>query len=256
MKMFSRNRSGGKRIDKKRRFLPLFHGSKSPIRPEDFDFNRSDAANDFNRAIYLSPKFDSVSKWSESQGFNNVSWYVFNQEEANQDPDTDVRYFDDQIEWLDTIIEYYEGTHTRNEDIIIGDTMDGKTSAVIRKYERLAKELGISMKDLEIAYKQDMIEELKVGKLDQQVAIKTQKGLCHLIYIDSGEANRMYHYRYMDPSEIAAQVSEMISVRDSIPVNDAMILFMRSRTFHRLISEPDMSELSPGEVLAIYDEKG
>ncbi len=55
-----------------------------------------------------------------------------------------------------------------------------------------------------------------------------------------------------DPVEVAADVAELISVRFNIPQNDAMVRFMRSSTFHRILDNPEFSSRSPEEILETY----
>ncbi len=55
-----------------------------------------------------------------------------------------------------------------------------------------------------------------------------------------------------DPVEIAADVAELISVRFNIPQNDAMVRFMRSSTFHRILDNPEFSSRSSEEILETY----
>ncbi len=57
------------------------------------------------------------------------------------------------------------------------------------------------------------------------------------------------------PSEIAAEVVMMISSEKGMPMNDALVLFMQSDTFRRLVSEPDILEMGSDRVLSMYYEE-
>lgn len=59
-----------------------------------------------------------------------------------------------------------------------------------------------------------------------------------------------------DPVETAADIVEMIKDRDGTPENEAIIRFMRSATFHRIIEDPDMCKLEDEELLALYHAEG
>ena len=57
-----------------------------------------------------------------------------------------------------------------------------------------------------------------------------------------------------DPVETAADVAGLIAVKDGFPQNEAIIRFMRSSTFHRILDEPDIASMNP-DVLLDMDHK-
>ena len=58
-----------------------------------------------------------------------------------------------------------------------------------------------------------------------------------------------------DPVETAAEVAELIAVKDGFPQNEAIIRFMRSSTFHRMFDELDVASMDPNVLLAMYHKE-
>lgn len=56
-----------------------------------------------------------------------------------------------------------------------------------------------------------------------------------------------------DPVEIAADVAELISVRYGIPQNKVIMMFMRSRTFTRVLEDKEFASGSPEEIIDAYN---
>lgn len=65
----------------------------------------------------------------------------------------------------------------------------------------------------------------------------------------------MDYSNLVDPSDIAAEVSYILSERDEIPINQAMVDFMRSDTFKRLLHDSEMLRMEPKMILELFDEE-
>lgn len=59
----------------------------------------------------------------------------------------------------------------------------------------------------------------------------------------------------VDLSDVAAEVSCILSERDEIPVNQAMVDFIRSDTFKRLPHDSEMLGMDPKRILELFDEE-
>ena len=57
---------------------------------------------------------------------------------------------------------------------------------------------------------------------------------------------------FIDTDGVAAEVVVLMSMEDGISQNDAMIRFMGSETFRRLIGDPKVCVLRPSEILQMY----
>lgn len=68
-------------------------------------------------------------------------------------------------------------------------------------------------------------------------------------------AREMDYSNLVDPSDIAAEVSYILSERDEIPINQAMVDFMRSDTFKRLLHDSEMLRMEPKMILELFDEE-
>ena len=64
--------------------------------------------------------------------------------------------------------------------------------------------------------------------------------------------SHMDDYEYIDPYEVAARTTMLLSEKDEIPLNDALVLFMQSDTFLNLISKKDFRRMEPNEILSLY----
>ncbi len=100
-----------------------------------------------------------------------------------------------------------------------------------------------------------MLSELKLEVYDQQIAFKTEQGLKHVKFLGSNRANEMEIVRDLDPAEIAAKVAGLLMRRDGMTQNEALTAFMKSDTFRALVSDAELSSLSPEKILEIYDRE-
>ncbi len=233
-------------------FAIIFHGSKHEMKPEEFDFDISKYDNDFGKAMYFGLEYDQARKWAARGGNGIVNYYLLPIDEIFNDPDTKVLLLRDQLEWLDTILTFLDDPDSQIADIIIGDMMDGRTGPIIRNYIKIASSRGVKMVDLDLETKVDMIHELKPDVFNQQIAVKTKEGLKHVKFIGSMEVSNMSIQRYIDPADVAAKVAIMLSVEDGISQNEAIVRFMRSKTFQELTASAEMCEMPPSEILSIY----
>ena len=53
------------------------------------------------------------------------------------------------------------------------------------------------------------------------------------------------YLRIIDPSDIAADVTILLSIRDNIPRKDALAAFMRSDTFRHILEDESMADIDP-----------
>ena len=58
--------------------------------------------------------------------------------------------------------------------------------------------------------------------------------------------------RYIDPADVAAKVALLLSDEDGISQNEAIVRFMRSKTFQDLTKSEEMCEMPPSMILSIY----
>ncbi len=230
----------------------VFHGSRQELKPEDFDFDLADKDSDFGKAMYFGFEYDQAHRWAVREGSGVVNYYLLPIDEIFNDPDTKILVLDDQLQWLDTILTFLDEPDSRIADIIIGDMMDGRTGPIIRKYIEIASSRGVKMVDLDMRTKIDMIHELKPDVFNQQIAVKTKEGLKHVKFIGSTEVNDMLVERYIDPADVAAKVALLLSDEDGISQNEAIVRFMRSKTFQDLTKSAEMCEMPPSMILSIY----
>ncbi len=261
-KIRSDNRNGSQRLKDKMKSLigqdeavPIFHGSDCEIRPEQFDFNMAESESDFGKAAYFGFKFNRANEWARHDDDTGVvNCYAFSIKDALNDDEITIRTFEDQLDWLDTILMIYDGPDCDMYDIYIGETMDGHTNWVMGKYKKLARSKGIRMVDLDLETKMDMLKKLKPNRYGLQMAIKNEKGLRHVRFITSAKARDMVDVD-IDLADISGEVALMISHERGISKNDALVLFMESDTFQRLISEPGLMNLGASNILSMYNEE-
>ena len=86
------------------------------------------------------------------------------------------------------------------------------------------------------------------------MAIKNEKGLRHVRFITSVEAREMVDVD-IDLADMTGKVAAMISQERGILRNDALVLFMESDTFQRLISDPGLMDLGAPSILSMYNEE-
>ena len=97
-----------------------------------------------------------------------------------------------------------------------------------------------------------MIEKLNPVQYGLQVAFKNGKGLRYVQFTDSMEVEEMPVKRVVDPADIAADVSLIISEYSDISQNDAIIHFMRTETFRSLLSNPCLESVDPKVIFNDY----
>ena len=248
MGFFSRNKKAKK---EDRSVVPIFHGSNSVIRPEDFDYSKANPQSDFGIGAYFSYKYANARRWASKKDPGIVNTYVFHEEDARNDPNIVIEEFDNDLDWLNRIISIYLGLEEPNS-IIFGKIMDGHTILILGKYEELARRMGKNLLTMDDSYKMAMIKELKPDRIGEQIVFRRKEDLKHVEYIDSVEVSGMDYPRIVDPSEIAADVAIKLSIRDGITRNDALIAFMRSNTFRRVLEDESMCDMDTEEILEIY----
>ena len=261
-KIRSDNRNGSQRLKDKIKSLigqdeavPIFHGSDCEIRPEQFDFNMADSDSDFGKAAYFGFKFNRANEWARHDDDTGVvNCYAFSIRDVLNDDEITIRAFEDQLDWLDTILMIYDGPDCDMYDIYLGETMDGHTNVVMGNYKKLARSKGIRMIDLDLETKLAMLKELKPNRCGLQMAIKNEKGLRHVRFITSVEAREMVDVD-IDLADMTGEVAAMISQERGILRNDALVLFMESDTFQRLISDPGLMDLGAPSILSMYNEE-
>ena len=244
-----------KRLDKKQSAVPIFHGTDRELKPEEFDFSRARNDSDLGKAAYFGLSYDSADDWARARDNGTVNWYVFDAEGARNDDSLTVRHIEDPMEMLDVVLLFIDGEYGKPEDIIIGDTLDATTGIIIRRYQKEARRMGIPMSQFSTEVKETMLSELKLEVYDQQIAFKTEQGLKHVKFIGSKRANEMEIVRDLDPAEIAAKVAGLLMRRDGMTQNEALTAFMKSDTFRALVSDAELSSLSPEKILEIYDRE-
>ena len=249
MNLMSRKR---KTFSRNNEVILLFHGSSCKIRTENFDFDRANSNSDFGKAIYFGLDYGQAVNWAKNFKKGVVNWYAFMVDDAFNDPDIQITVIEDRLEWLDTILSFIDGDAVVCSDIIIGDIMDSRTALILRQYQEMSNDMGIKLRDLDIKTKRIMIDELKPDVFHQQIAFKTQKALKHVKFIGSMVVTDTNETKYVDPFEIAATISMIISEEDEIPLNDALINFMQSNTFLDLISKREFRKMDPRDILTLY----
>lgn len=249
MRWFSKNYRGKLRHELKA--VPIFHGGPKDLRPKDFDFTLASSNSDFGKSAYFSFHHGLANDWSKEHG-GHVNSYIFHVDEARNDPDLQLMELNNPIDWLDTILEIYENGGVNPHDIIIGDIMDGNTGKVIFKYQKLAKQRGISMLDFSDDTKMEMIRELDPKKIGQQVAFKDGESLRFVEFIDSVEASDRMVVFEPDPGDIAGDVSLMLAEELGISYNDALTQFMCSDTFRRIRLDESLCKLGLDAIKKMY----
>ncbi len=248
MKWLSWNRKGGK---KKESDVPIFHGSNSIIRPEEFDFDRADPSSDFGRGAYFSFRYNNARDWALRKNPAIVNSYVFHEDDARNDPGIVIEELDDDLEWLNRIIRIYMGLE-EPDSIMIGKIMDGRTGRIIQHYEEKAWESGKNLLTMDDSLKYQMIRDLKPDRIGKQIVFHKKEDLRHVEYIDSIEVASTKYPRIIDPSDIAADVAILLSIRDNIPRKDALAAFMRSDTFRHILEDESMADIDSEEALELY----
>ena len=245
-----------RKIDRNKRFIIVFHGSDRTLRPDEFDFDKSNEDDDFGRGAYFTSTFRGALKWAKLKKGDVVNWYLFHQGSARVDADITFNDTETDLKWINTIIGFIEDSHSENEDFIIGDTADGMAASIIRAYESYAKSKGLRLSELDDKTKLEMSAAMHPDSFDQQIAVKTKKGLNYLEFIDSTRAIGMEeNLFYVDPAEAAANVVALVTEKYGIPEDRAIVEFMKSGTFHLLTEDQSVARLPPEELLRIYEKE-
>ncbi|MBP5735563.1 MAG: hypothetical protein J6W53_07105 [Candidatus Methanomethylophilaceae archaeon] len=66
------------------------------------------------------------------------------------------------------------------------------------------------------------------------------------------EVNEMDDSWAVDPSEVAARVAELLMEEDGLTQNEALVLFMKSDTFRRLMKDGSLTEMPPEQLLEMF----
>lgn len=234
----------------------MFHGTDRTLRTEDFEFERSDVDNDFGAGAYFTTTFRSASKWAQAKKGGVVNWYLFRQGDARMDTTITFNDTDTMLKWINTIIEFIEESHAGNEDFIIGDTADSMAAAIINKYTRNARSKGMKLSDLDDETKLEMAKAMNPDSFDQQIAVKTKKGLNYLEFIDSGKAVDMGdNWFYVDPAFAAADVVMLMTERYGIPEDRAIVEFTKSNVFRIITEDQSVAQLPAEELLHLYEKE-
>ncbi|MBP5395023.1 MAG: DUF3990 domain-containing protein [Candidatus Methanomethylophilaceae archaeon] len=244
------------RINRSKRYILVFHGTDRTIKTEDFDFERSNRDDDFGAGAYFTTTFKAASKWAQAKKGNVVNWYLFHQGSARLDKTITINDTETTLKWINTIIEFVEESHSDNEDFIIGDTADGMAASVIYEYSRNAHRNGKTLMDLDDDTKLEMAAALNPDSFDQQIAVKTKKGLNYLEFIDSGRARNMDdNWFYVDPAFVAADVVALMTEKYGIPEDRAIVEFTKSNIFHIITEDQSMAQLPAEELLRLYEKE-
>ena len=233
--------------------IPIFHGTDCELRPDDFDFGRARRNSDFGKAMYFSFSFNLARNWATSRKKKHprVNCYLFQYGKALNEG-VSIELIDDDKEWIQLILNLIDNPYHPSSDVIIGSIMDGPTGSIVQEYQMMADEKGMKIIDLEEDLKAEMIEKLNPVQYGLQVAFKNGKGLRYVQFIDSMEVEEMPVKRVVDPADIAADVSLMISEYSDISQNDAIIHFMRTETFRSLLSNPCLESVDPKVIFNDY----
>jgi len=244
------------KIDRSKRFIIVFHGTDRTLKPEEFNFDKSNKDDDFGPGAYFTISFEAASKWAHLKKGNVVNWYLFRQESARFDKEVTFNDTETMLKWIDTIIEFVENSHSEKEDFIIGDTADGMVAFILNTYTKKANEKGLKLSELDDATKLEMATAMNPDSFEQQIAIKTKKGLNYLEFIDSGRATEMDdNWFYVDPAIAAANVVSLITEKYGIPEDQAIVRFMKSNTFHIITEDQTVAQLPAEELLKIYEKE-
>ena len=241
-----------KRFRREDAYVPLFHGAGGERRPEEFDFEQAKDANDFGKAMYFGLTVKMARNWASVRRNGVVNWYLFKAADSYKDASIEVNILDDPVEWIDTILSIYDRRYAGKSDIIIGDTMDARTGAVIEKYIRIANSHGMMMSEFDDETKLRMVSELNPEHFGQQLAFRSKQSLKHVEFIGSMEVNEMDDSWAVDPSEVAARVAELLMEEDGLTQNEALVLFMKSDTFRRLMKDGSLTEMPPEQLLEMF----
>ena len=245
-----------KRISKRFReedcFVIVYHGSGGERRPESFDFDKARESNDFGRAMYFGLTVKMARDWASLRKNGVVNWYLFKAADSYRDESIQVKILNDPLEWINTILSIHDRRYSVKADIIIGDTMDARTGTVIEKYRRLADSMGIMMSEFDDSTKLRMVSELNPEHFGQQIAFRNQQSLKHVEFMGSIGVDEMDDSWMTDPSEVAVRVADLLMEQDGLTQNEALVSFMKSDTFRRLMKDGDLTELPPGRLLEMY----
>lgn len=241
-----------KRFRKEDDCVPVFHGSTAERRPDQFDFKYAKESNDFGKAIYFGLTAKMARDWAILNGSGVVNWYIFKATNSYEDALVDVKILDDPLEWISTILMIYDSRYVGRSDIIIGDTMDARTGKVLGNYRRLADSLGILMSQFNDEIKLKMVSELNTEHFGQQIAFRTEQSLRHLEFIGSMGVDEMDDSWTIDPAEVAVSVANLLMAEDGMTRDEALVLFMKSDTFRRLMKNGQYTKMPPESLLELY----
>ena len=202
--------------------------------------------------MYLALTVKMSSNWATTRKNGIVNWYLFKADNAYHDPNIEVRLLDDPLEWIDTILKIYDHRYTGKGDILIGDTMDSRTSAIIEKYRSLAESQEMMMSDFPDEIKLQMVKELNIGHFGQQLAFRTAESLKHVEYVDSMKVNEMDTSWYIDPAEVAVNVANLLMQRNAMSQDEALVAFMKSGTFRKVLKDSSIVKLPAEDILEMY----
>ncbi len=243
-------------IDRSKRFIIVFHGTDRTLRSEDFIFERSNKGDDFGAGAYFTSTFRGASRWAHIKKGDMVNWYLFRQGSARMDKTITFNDTETLLKWINTIIEFVEGSHTGKEDFIIGDTADGMAALILNSYSEYAKKKGLKLSELEDSEKLEMAMAMSPDSFEQQIAVKTKQGLNYIEFIDSGRAMEMDDsWLYVDPAVAAANVISLMTEKYGIPEDQAIVRFMKSNTFHIITEDQSVAQLPAEDLLSIYEKE-
>ena len=243
-------------INRYKRYIIVFHGTDRTLKTEDFEFERSNEDNDFGAGAYFTATYKAASKWAQAKKGGVVNWYLFHQGDARMDKTITFNDTETLLKWINTIIEFIEGSHSGIEDFIIGDTADSMAASIINEYARNARNQGLKLSDLDDETKLEMAAAMKPDSFDQQIAVKTKKGLNYLEFIDSGRAIDMEdNWFYADPAFVAADVVMLMTEKYGIPEDRAIVEFTKSNLFHIITEDQSVAQLPAEELLQLYEKE-
>lgn len=101
---------------------------------------------------------------------------------------------------------------------------------------------------------EDGIDYVPMSKWKDQL-IQPEQSLKHVIFMGSMEADEMDTSWSVGPSEIAVRVANLLMKEDGFTQNEALVAFMKSETFRRLMRDGKLTELSPERLLEMYREE-
>ena len=100
-----------------------------------------------------------------------------------------------------------------------------------------------------------MVSELNPEHFGQQLAFRNEQSLKHVEFIGSMGADEMDTSWSIDPSEVAVRVADLLMEEDGLTQNEALVAFMKSETFRRLMRDGKLTELPPERLLEMYREE-